>query len=78
MSIFAFINNTSVQHKFYGFGFMTFAKNQDLVNINIQYTRLQDDLSYSAGGAYTFPNTIFIFLKIFLEYQKKITIHQEC
>jgi len=61
MSTFAFTNFTSVQQNFYGSGFMTFAKNQDLVNINIQYTRLQDDLSYSAGGAYTYPNTTFIF-----------------
>ena len=62
MATFNFKNNTtSVQQNFYGSGFMTFAKNQELVNINIQYSRLQDDVPYNGAGGYTYPNTVFIF-----------------
>ena len=61
MATFGFTANTSVQQNFYGSGFMTFAKNQELVNINIQYTRLQDDVPYNGTGSFTYPNTVFIF-----------------
>jgi hypothetical protein len=61
MSTFNFQISASIQQNFYGSGFMTFAKNQELVNINIQYTRLQDDLPYSRTSAFTYPNTVFIF-----------------
>jgi len=61
MATFGFASNTSVQQNFYGSGFMTFAKNQELVNINIQYTRLQDDVPYNGNGGYIYPNTVFIF-----------------
>ena len=61
MATFNFQSSASVQQNFYGSGFMTFAKNQELVNINIQYTRLQDDVPYGGTSAFTYPNTVFIF-----------------
>jgi len=62
MATFAFQNSgASVQQNFYGSGFMTFAKNQELVNINIQYTRIQDENPYSGAGNFSYPNTTFIF-----------------
>jgi len=56
---FPFANNASVQQNFYGSNIMTFAKNQELVNISIQYTKLSDDLPYT--GAQLYPQTTFIF-----------------
>lgn len=53
--------NGTVQQNFYGSNYLTFAKNQEQVNINIQYTRLQDDVPYDGTGALSYPNVTFIF-----------------
>ena len=54
-------SNASVQQNFYGSNYLTFAKNQEQVNINIQYTRLQDDVPYDLTGNNYYPNVTFIF-----------------
>ena len=59
MASFPFTNAASVQQNCYGSNIMTFAKNQELVNISIQYTKLSDDLPYT--GAQLYPQTTFIF-----------------
>lgn len=53
--------NTSTQQNFYGSNYITFAKNQEQVNLNIKYSRLQDDVPYDLTNNYVYPNVTFIF-----------------
>ena len=56
---FPFVNSVSVQQNFYGSNVMTFAKNQELVNISIQYTKLTNDQQYN--GIQLYPHVTFCF-----------------
>jgi hypothetical protein len=58
LSPFLFLSAASVQQHYFSSNYITFSKNQELVDISIKYSKIQTDTLYT--GAQVYPNMIFV------------------
>ena len=61
LGTFLFLTNNVSNQYFYSSNYITFGKNQELVNLTLSYSRIVDNLQPVAGGGEVFPYIVLIF-----------------